>query len=74
MQFDPPTGGYTTFVSVVDPKINLLVDPHTRSPRTDEYSIGVDRELGSRLSVSVAYIHKAGTDYIGWTGWRPIQG
>src|SRR5262249_32256933 len=30
-------------------------------------SIGVDRELGSRLSVSVAYIHKAGTDYIGWT-------
>jgi hypothetical protein len=67
MQFDPATGGYTTFVNVLDPKINLRIDPHTRSPRTDEYSIGVDRELGGRLSVSVAYIRKAGTDYIGWT-------
>src|SRR5215831_7208238 len=66
MQFDPLKGGYTTLVSVVDPS-NLLVDPHTRSPRTDEYSIGVDRELGGRLSASVAYIHKSGRDYIGWT-------
>jgi hypothetical protein len=67
MQFDPATGGYTTFVNTVDPRINQLVDPHVRSPRTDEYSIGVDRELGNRLLASVAYIHKSGTDYIGWT-------
>src|SRR5262249_44115043 len=45
MQFDPATGGYTRLVSVVDPKINVLVDPNTRSPLTDEYSIGVDREI-----------------------------
>jgi len=55
-----------TLVSEVDPKINLLVDPKTRSPRTDEYSIGVDREIGGRLSASVAYVHKTGGDYIGW--------
>jgi hypothetical protein len=67
MQFDPATGGYTTVVSVVDPKTNLFVDPKTRSPKTDEYSIGLDRELGGRLSASIAYIHKAGSDYIGWT-------
>jgi hypothetical protein len=67
MQFDPATGGYTTFISTVDPRINQLVDPHVRSPRTDEYSIGVDRELTNRLSASVAYIHKSGSDYIGWT-------
>jgi hypothetical protein len=66
MQFNPASGGYTTLVSVVDTK-NLLVDPHTRSPRTDEYSISVDRDLGGRLSASVAYIHKTGSDYIGWT-------
>src|SRR5262249_2188787 len=53
-------------VSVVDPKI-LRVDPHTRSPQTDEYSIGLDREVGDRLSASVAYVHKTGKDYIGWT-------
>ena len=66
MQFDPASGGYTTPISVVDPRIPAGRSPH-RSPRTDEYSIGVDRELGNRLSASVAYIHKSGTDYIGWT-------
>jgi outer membrane receptor protein involved in Fe transport len=67
MAFDPATGGYTTFVSVVDTKINIQLDPNTRAPRTDEYSIGVDRELGSQLSMSVAYIHKKGSDSIAWT-------
>jgi TonB dependent receptor/Carboxypeptidase regulatory-like domain len=66
MAFDPATGGYTTLISVVDPIINLRIDPKTRSPRTDEYAIGVDRDLGGRLSASVAYIHKEGSDYISW--------
>jgi len=66
-QFDPATGGYTQLVSVVDPKINIRLDPDTRTPHTDEYSIGVDRELAPRLSVAAAYIHKSGEDYLGWT-------
>jgi hypothetical protein len=66
MAFDTTTGGYTTLVSVVDPS-NLSIDSKTRSPRTDEYSIGVDRGLVRGLSASVAYIHKTGSDYIGWT-------
>jgi len=65
--FDATTGGYTQLVSVVDPKINLLLDPGTRTPRTDEYSIGVDRELGSRLAMAAAYIHKTGDNFIAWT-------
>jgi hypothetical protein len=65
--FDAATGGYTQPVSVVDPKINLLLDPRMRTPRTDEYSIGVDRELGPRLAVALAYIHKNGSNFIGWT-------
>jgi hypothetical protein len=65
--FDSATGGYTSIVSVVDPKRNLQLDPGTRSPRTDEYSIGVDREIGRRLAVAIAYVHKAGSHFIGWT-------
>jgi hypothetical protein len=65
--FDVATGGYTTLVSVVDPKVNLLIDPQTRTPRTDEYSIGVDRELRSRLSLALAYIRKSGSNFIAWT-------
>jgi hypothetical protein len=34
---------------------------------TDEYSIGVDRELGRRLAVALAYIRKTGSDYIAYT-------
>jgi hypothetical protein len=67
MAFDTATGAYTRPVSVVDPKSNIRVDPNTRTPHTDEYSIGVDRELSSRVSAAVAYIHKDGNDFIAWT-------
>ena len=65
--FDPATGGYTRIVSVVDPQINLQLDPDTRAPRTDEYSVGVDREIGRRLAVAIAYVRKDGGNFIGWT-------
>ena len=65
--YDSATGDYTTVVSVVDPKRNLLSDPDTRTPRTDEYSIGVDREVGRSLAVALAYVHKHGADFVGWT-------
>jgi len=65
--FDPATGGYTHLVSVVDPNINLAIDPSTRTPRTDEYSIGVDRQLGAQWSAAAAYIHKSGSQFIAWT-------
>jgi hypothetical protein len=65
--YDRATGGYTTIVSVVDPKRNLQLDPETRTPRTDEFSIGVDREVGRRLAVAMAYVRKEGSDFIGWT-------
>ena len=38
-----------------------------RTPRTDEYSIGVDREIGRRLAVAIAYVRKDGSNFIGWT-------
>ncbi|HTI37740.1 MAG TPA: TonB-dependent receptor [Vicinamibacterales bacterium] len=66
-QFDPTTGDYTTLVSVVDPAINLRIDPSTVTPHTDEFSVGVDRELNRRLASAIAYVHKSGTDFIAWT-------
>ena len=65
--FDPLTGGYTRVVSIVDSRKNLLLDSGIRAPHTDEYSLGVDREVGRRLAVAVAYIRKDGADFIGWT-------
>jgi TonB dependent receptor-like, beta-barrel/Carboxypeptidase regulatory-like domain len=65
--FDAATGDYTTLVSVVDPKRNLRLDPDTHTPRTDEYSVSVDREIGRGLSVALAYVRKEGADFIAWT-------
>ena len=67
MAFDQATGGYTRLVSVVDSKINLRLDPETGAPFTDEYSLGVDRELRRGLSVAIAYIRKNGDHFIGWS-------
>ena len=67
MAFDAATGDYTTLVSVVDPRRNLRLDPATLSPRTDEYSIGVDREIGRGLSAALAYVRKDGSRFVGWT-------
>ncbi len=63
--FVPATGGYTT-ASVVGRR-NLQLDSGIRAPRTDEFSMGVDREIGRRLAVAIAYIRKDGGNFIGWT-------
>jgi hypothetical protein len=65
--FNAATGDYTTLVSVVDPRVNLRLDPDTHAPRTEQYSVGVDRELGRQLSTAFAYVHKRGSHFIGWT-------
>ena len=67
MAYDAATGGYTTPVSVVNPRINLALDPATRTPRTDEYSVAIERQLPARLAASAAYIRKTGANFIAWT-------
>ena len=66
-EYEAATGGYTKFISRVDPTDNLRLDPDTRTPHTDEYSIAFDREIAKALRASVAYIGKRGGDFIGWT-------
>ena len=38
-----------------------------RAPRTDEYSVSVDRAVGHQLTVSMLYVHKDGSNFISWT-------
>ena len=67
MAYESATGGYTRLVSVVDPTINLSLDPETRAPHTDEFSLAVDRQMCRGCRASAAYIRKRGRDFIGWT-------
>ncbi len=65
--FEAATGGYTGTPRIVDPKVNLQMDREMRAPRTDEFSIGLDREVGRQLAVAFAYVRKNGANFIGWT-------
>jgi hypothetical protein len=67
LAYSAATGGYTQLVSVVDVSFKLRLDPETRTPRTDEYSIGVEQRLTDRLTASAAYVRKTGGNFIGWT-------
>jgi TonB dependent receptor-like, beta-barrel/Carboxypeptidase regulatory-like domain/TonB-dependent Receptor Plug Domain len=64
--YNPATGLYTR-VKVVDSKTSLQLDPGIRAPHTDEYSVGVDREIAGDLTVAIAGVHKRGASFIGWT-------
>jgi hypothetical protein len=66
MAYEASTGGYTRFVSMVDPSV-VSLDPHTRTPHTDEFSLALDREIAPRLRASAAYIRKRGSDFVAWT-------
>ena len=55
----------TGVTTIRDPS-RVVMDPAIRQPYTNQYLIGVDREVGSRLAVSVAYVRKDGHDFIGW--------
>ena len=55
----------TGATSIRDPS-QVVMDPAIRQPYTNQYLIGLDREVGSRLAVSVAYVRKDGHDFIGW--------
>jgi hypothetical protein len=65
--FETATGDYTRLVRVVDSRTTLQLDPRIGAPHTDEYAIGLDREIGRRVAMAVAYIRKGGGHFIGWT-------
>jgi hypothetical protein len=61
-QDDRGTVGVTTTTNPAE----LQFDRELRVPYTDQYSIGVDREIGGRLAVSAVYVRKDGRNFLGW--------
>ena len=66
--FDPATGAYSTIVSIVNPHGSADQSRRCRAPHTDDYSIGVDREIGRQSRVAIARMFaRMAADFIGWT-------
>jgi Carboxypeptidase regulatory-like domain/TonB dependent receptor-like, beta-barrel len=64
---DPSTVAYPTVASVVNPTANVKISPDTKAPYTNSFSLGVDREVGRNMAVSVSVAYKRWRDQLGWT-------
>ena len=49
-----------------EPSTDSSYDPNSRSPVTDQLSIGFDRELGTSLAFNFTYVRKDQNDLLGW--------
>ena len=54
---------------------NLRVDPGFQNPYTDQFVVGIERELFRNVGVSATFTHKRGRDYGGWrdTGGQYVE-
>jgi hypothetical protein len=57
-RYNPATGKYDNIISVTDPRANIAFDDDMKTPSTDQYSIGLDRQLARGVAGSVSYVHK----------------
>jgi hypothetical protein len=46
---------------------NLSIDPGLKPAYTDQYMAQIEQQLTSQIGLQVAYAHKRGEDYSGWT-------
>lgn len=63
-RYDQATAGYTNIISVTDPRANISFDRDMKAPYTDQYSIGIDRQISNDLAASVSYVHKLAKNQI----------
>jgi hypothetical protein len=63
-RYDAATGSYSNVISVTDPRVNIAFDGEMKAPYTDQYSIGVDRQIANHLALSASYVHKVARNQI----------
>ncbi len=73
-RWDPTTRDYTTLVSITDPLANVGIDPAIKPPFTDQYAIGVDRQIARSMAFSINYVYKHGERQVGWKDTGGIYG
>ena len=62
--FNEETGAFDILQFVGDPS-QFAIDPDLKDPYTDQFAIGVDRELAKDLAISASYIYKRSRDFVG---------
>jgi outer membrane receptor protein involved in Fe transport len=62
-EFSPVTGDYTIPVSVTTPA-NFAVDPGLNNQYTDQFSVGLERQLAGGMGVAASFVYKKESDFI----------
>src|SRR5262249_49732663 len=77
LQYDQIAKAYTTVSSVIDPRSQIRIDPHIKPPYTDQFAIGVEREVASNFAVGMNLIYKHSANSLGWKDiggiYAPVQ-
>ena len=64
--WNPETGMYDIPGPKYEAATDFGYDPNSRSPRTDQFSVGFDRELAANLAFGFTYVRKDQSDLLGW--------
>jgi hypothetical protein len=68
--YDLATNTFTELFQITD-NANLTVDPDYKSPRTDQFILSLERQLGRRYGAYLNLVHKRGRDF---AAWRDVGG
>jgi TonB dependent receptor/Carboxypeptidase regulatory-like domain/TonB-dependent Receptor Plug Domain len=62
--FNPDTGAYDIPYYTVDPNISYGIDPDLTNQYTDQFYVGLEREVLPDLGLEVSYIHKEENNFM----------
>jgi len=63
-EWNPDTGEYEEFF-VINPSEEFAVDRNVKDPHTDQFIIGMDREILPDFGVSATFVYKRSRDFLG---------
>lgn len=63
-EFNPDTGEYEEFFAI-NPSEEFAVDPNLKNPSTDQFIIGIDREILPDFGVNATFVYKKSRDFLG---------
>lgn len=63
-EINPATGQYDIPISVTDPKRNFAVDPGLDNQYTDQFSVGIERQIAGGAGVAVSFVYKNEGNFI----------
>ena len=64
--WDPTTAAFGGSLFQITSNENLSIDPSYDSPRTDQYILSLEHQLGSNMGIAVNLVKKEGRDFGAW--------